>query len=258
MEQSQQAHQVLSVLVIVADPTIEALAGELIGFAGYRPIFDARVGAAGESLRMWRPAAVMLDISLPKPIVYACIAAAVEVGALTVLVSSTDGSEDIAALAKATNSSHFELPGGPKALRRLLDGLLQAPPHPRVVIQIPERLQAERETRSVHPAICAALASVARAEATIARSMAAQIANRMLRDLRDDLVSETTSGRNALRAAVTDYARILKRANVTEVTALDRLRSTLIDCSTIVAARGVAEQLLDDSQDWARAVYRAA
>ena len=71
---------VADVLVIAADSNIESLVGELVAFAGHRPVYDVTVGAAGESVRRARPHIALVDTALPLPVVQACFAAAAESG----------------------------------------------------------------------------------------------------------------------------------------------------------------------------------
>src|SRR5688572_19945503 len=78
MTKSAEATPPPSVLVIAANDNIEALAGELVAFAGYRPSFDATNGAAGESIRRTRPDVALLDTALPPDVVRSCVDAADE------------------------------------------------------------------------------------------------------------------------------------------------------------------------------------
>src|SRR5436305_7503817 len=85
IDQIEPQSNVPSVLVIAIDPNIESLLGELVAFAGYRPLYDVTAGAAGESIRRVRPDITLLDTALPPAIVEACLGAADEVGSRPVL-----------------------------------------------------------------------------------------------------------------------------------------------------------------------------
>lgn len=108
------------VLVIAADRGIESRVGDAVTFAGHRPIYDATVGAAGESIRRIRPDVTVLDMSLPRPVIKACLGAADEVGARPVLLRSTGDGRD--AGEAATGARFFvDLRAGPEPLARVLD-----------------------------------------------------------------------------------------------------------------------------------------
>ena len=54
---------------------IEALLGELVVFAGHRPVFDTTAGAAGEAVRRIRPAIAIIDGWLRLRLLYSLSAA---------------------------------------------------------------------------------------------------------------------------------------------------------------------------------------
>ncbi|MGH7679893.1 MAG: hypothetical protein ACRENU_15590 [Gemmatimonadaceae bacterium] len=252
MSASTEPHGIVaSVLVIAADPVIEALVGELVAFAGYRPVFDPAAGAAGEAIRRVRPDVVLLDTSLTRSMMMGCLLASEEVGTRPILMSSSVTASELKAQADARSVPFFVLPGGPLPLGSLIDRTLGQQPH-RLVITVPE------EPRSVHPAICAALASVGRARMLV---LHAQVAVAQSRLLYDEMITETKAARQsaaALKAAVVDYARQLRAANVTEERSLALVRDALFDCASIVGAEEAMATLLDESADWTREVYRAA
>jgi chemotaxis response regulator CheB len=129
---------VSSVLVIAADPIIETLIGELVELAGRHAIYDATAGAAGESIRRIRPDVVVIDTSLPTPVIRACLGAADEVQTRPILVSSTASESELAQQATAERRLYFPLPGGPKSFARILEtALLEKPTRPRVDVPLP-------------------------------------------------------------------------------------------------------------------------
>jgi hypothetical protein len=243
-----------SVLVIAADPGIEALAGELVAFAGYRPIFDVTSGAAGESLRRLRPDVVLVDTALPMQVTRACTGAAAETGASVVLMSSTASADELAGNASAEHCLHFVLPGGPRQLGAVIERALDQ----RRVGHATRRRSAAPIPGSVHPALCAALANVARARVLGARATMVRVDAQVLRAVRADIVEETRRTRDALRAAVADYARQLRRAEVSEDEALIQVQDTIAECASFVGARSEVEDLLSDAEAWIRSAYRAA
>jgi len=244
------------VLVIAADTNIEALVGELVAFAGYRPIYDVTMGAAGESIRRARPAVALIDTALPSSTVRACIGAAEDNDAHIVLMSSTASANELADQATSERALHFALPGGPKQLRFVLDRAIELKG-----AHVTER-RAEQVRRalpgSVHPSICAALASVARARLLTARSFEAKAENRQLRGVASELRSDSDRNRSALWAAVADYAQQLKQARLDESEAVVRIRDMISDCAFAVGAEADVDAILTESERWAREVFRAA
>lgn len=235
-EPTEPRRTVVSVLVIVADPNIEALVGELVAYAGHRPVYDATAGAAGDSIRRVRPDVAIVDIALPLSVVQACLGAADEVGAPTVLVSSSDSAVDLERQARSTHRLYFALPGGPKPLAIVLDrALASRAAQPEITVASTVR---SNQNLSIEPALCAALASIARAT---------------LHAKRTDRRSQA-----ALRAAVTDYARQLSAANVPIDRVVRLVHDVVVDCASVVGAESAMPVLLLESEDWARRAYLAA
>ena len=227
---------VASVLVITADSNIESLLGELVAFAGYRPMYDATMGAAGESVRRARPDVVLIDTALPQVVVDACLGAAAEIGSRSVLMSSTASDLELEAQAAARGVLCFLLPGGPKPLANILARALDhQSSRPQIVL--PEH-RSELANASVHPALCAALASLART------SMLARASDRR--------------SHAALRAAVTDYAKQLKAADIPIDRAAALVCDAVRDCATVVGAEGKMMTFLLESEDWARQAYQTS
>jgi len=248
--QTETQRSVASVLVIVQNSSIEALLGELIAFAGYRPLFDVTAGAAGESVRRFRPDVTLLDTGLRPSVVTACLGACTEVGSALVLMSSNNASADeLAAQASALGCLSFALPAGPKPLARTIE-LALAGRSSGPVITVPMRRQ-----HPVHPALRAALSAVARARA-LALHIAATGRVALPGDGASEALGET--GVRALRAAVTDYTRQLKSERVPVDGILRRVQDAIADCAIVVGAEAAIPKLLLESDSWARAAYHAA
>ena len=115
---------VARVLVIAADPNIEALIGQLLAHAGHIPAYDASLGAAGETIRRTRPDVVLLDTELPRAVVTSCRSAAVEAGTSVILTSSAASEAELAAEAHRGDCAYFALPGAPPTLRKVVDDAL--------------------------------------------------------------------------------------------------------------------------------------
>lgn len=251
---TEPRHDIASVLVIAADPNIESLVGELVAFAGHRPLYDVTAGAAGESVRRARPDVTMVDTALDKEVVRACLSAADEVGSRPVLMSSTASSAELLEEARAKGCLFFPLPGGPKPLERLLQQAIgeKAPRVPDVGLA-----RSYGTHGSVHPALCAALARVSRARAIQLRSAYAQRGGKD-RSAESDETSETQRSVAALRAAVTDYSRQLFVAHVTEESALRSVRDAVSDCAAIVGADLGTSAIQRECEMWTRQVFVGA
>jgi hypothetical protein len=231
--------------------------GELVAFAGHRPVYDVTAGAAGESVRRVRPTVTLLDTSLDPAVVRACLRAADEVGSRPVLMSSTASDSELSEEARSEGCLYFPLPGGPKPLSRILERAI-ADRSERVVDILPQAVRKVRLQGSVHPALCAALASVARARAIATNTGKGETAADRLRPMRDHVPRGMTRSDSALRAAVTDYTLQLKAGNIPEEEALVVVRDAIQDCSVIVGANATMSAVLEESESWARQVYRAS
>lgn len=224
---------VATVLVISRDPNIEALVGELVAFAGHRPIYDVMIGARGESICRSQPDVVLLDMALWPTVIKACLGAADEVGSAAVLMSSTESKDELADHARARGRLYFPLPSGPKPLARILErAMARTSDRP---VALPLAMEND-VVGSVDPAFRAALARVASAR----------------------VGSDSTHGLRALRAAITDYARQLKAASLPVDDALELVRHQIRDCADAVGAENSMSGLLRDSDVWARQAYNGA
>ena len=89
----------------------------------------------------------------------------------------------------------------------------------------------------------------------------AQVAIAQNRMLRSEMAAEKQAARQssaALKAAVVDYARQLRDADVPEEKSLALVRDALSSCAAIVGAEDAMATLLVESADWTREVYQAA
>jgi hypothetical protein len=211
------------------------------------------LGAAGESIRRTRPDAVLLDSTLPPPVVRSCKNAADETGARVILTSSSSSRNELASEADGAHCTYFALPGGATELGAIIERALddrRAPPS--LELDLPHDAGA-----TIHPALCAALASVARARVIAVR---AQVVVKQSQHIRALLVDNpaTRTHLDALRAAVSDYARQLRSSSISESDAIRRIRSAVTACAAVVGAEAVVPEVLRDSEDWARDAYRAA
>jgi hypothetical protein len=251
-ESTEPGRIVASVLVIAADPNIESLLGQLVAFAGHRPVFDVTVGAAGESIRRTRPEITILDTSLPSPVVDACLSAADEVGSRPVLTSSTASMGELVDQAQNRHHLYFALPGGPAPLTRVLERAMAERRSRPVDVPPIRRLH---ETGSVNTALCAALSSVARARALTLHAENSVRDERPVRGAIVDALAETRRSYAALRAAVADYTTQLKAQAVPVDEALAIVRNAISDCATVVGAESAMATVLPESERWTREGY---
>jgi hypothetical protein len=254
---TRTATYVASVLVIAADPNIESLVGELVAFAGHRPMYDVTAGAAGESVRRIRPDVTMLDTSLSRSVVQACLSAADEVGSQPVLMSSTASTSELVAEARANSCLYFALPGGPRPLADIVDRAVHERAAP-TVTALPERPRTERAPGSIHPALCAALASIARGRSLASHEDAIHPENARFRSETVGAADMTRTSLAALRAAVTDYARQLRAADLGIDDVLSIIHDAIADCATAVGAEVAMPALLLESEEWTRKAFSAA
>jgi CheY-like chemotaxis protein len=241
-----------SVLCIASDPDIDELLGELIAFAGHRPICDVTGGAAGESVRRARPDIVMLDIALPAPVVVSCLEAAAEVGSPVVATSTIDSAGELEAHAARLGVVHFQLPGGPIALDAVIGVAIAA----RRCLGTP--VPWDRRPAPVSPAFCAALASFARARTLLYRTSSGRGASSTLRMDASCARLAARRSRKALRAAVTDYVHELQLANLPPLEIVAEVRAVVSDSAAIVGAEATLPSLLDESDLWVREACDAA
>lgn len=255
----RRAAEATTVLVIAAEPEIEALLGELVVFAGHRPVFDTTAGAAGEAVRRIRPAIAIIDGDLGEAVTRACVTASAEADAIPILVSSTASERELAALAACQQCASYPLPGSPVALRRLMERLLDD--QPRSVPAVPPEFRALAPSTAshsaVHPAICAAIMSIAHAEIVNRRARSAVHATRLLRAEMRKSLAQARQERDRLRAAIADYAGQLRTDNIPRETAVELVRVTLADCATRIGASAALDYLMDETRHWALEAYDA-
>ena len=242
-------------LVIAADPNIASLCGELVAFAGHRPRHDFTNGVAGESVRIQRPDIALIDAALDCVVVDACVAACDEVRARPVLTSSTSADGELLDQAQTRGCIPFPLPGRPQRLGFILDRIMwmQTRPAAPVIPPAPWRVQ-----KPLHPAFCAAIARMARARSLSLRAQQVVVMHRFARNELHQSLEAVRRSRDALRAAVHDYAKELRRENLPEDRMLQMMRETLTECAGIVGAETALEPLGDEWREWAIEGYWAA
>jgi hypothetical protein len=252
---ARRALTVASVLVVAIDPNIESLLGEFLALSGHRPVVDSTLGAAGESVRRSRPDVCLLDNWLSPPVLDLCLEASDEVGAPAILISSTESDVELAEAARKRHCLHFSLRDGAKHLADVLERALAAK---RASAKFaPPTSYCTQETSPVHPALCAAIANVARARALTRRASVAMAENRQFRDEGATLLAEARRSRDGLRAAVADYAAHLKAIAIPVDRVVEMVTTALTDCAFVVGAEECAALVAADSRQWALEAYQA-
>lgn len=242
---------IASVLVVAADPNIASLCGELVAYAGHRPTHDFTNGVAGESVRRERPDVAIIDAALDCGVVDACVDACDEVRARPVLISSTANEPELIDQAQTRGCIPFPLPGRPQSLRYILDRLIQTKRRARGPVF------EWRSPRSVHPAFCAAIASMARARAIVAHAHQVVAITRFSRVEMHESLDRLRRSRDVLSAAVRDYATQLQEERIPETRMLEHVAATLSECAAIVGAEAAIEPLEGEWRAWALEAYRA-
>ena len=246
----QQQADIASVLVIAADPNIASLIGELVAFAGHRPEHDVTSGAAGEAIRRSRPNVSIIDASLPRPVVDSCVDACDEVRARPILTSSGASESELLDEARDRGCIPFALPGTPLKLGDTLDRIMRISARPPV--------EAVRRDQLVHPAFCAAIAGIERARSLTQQMQIAVGEMRLRRNEARESLDNLRRSRNALRAAVADYASHLRRRDVRQDRMLLLVGETLSECASIVDGQSVVDSLDGEWRAWAIEAFLAA
>lgn len=246
----QQQSEVASVLIIAADPNVGSLLGELVAFAGHCPKHDFTDGAAGECVRRARPDMVLIDASLPAPVVDSCVDACDEVFARPVLTSSTANEMELLDQAHVRGCIPFSLPARPAYLRTIIEGVLKT--------RLKAPLLPQVRRASVSPSFCAAISGMSRARHMMARAGSLRAEVRAARSEMFTLLEDVRRNREMLRAGVRDFAVQLRQ----EAVASDEMIATVAEsihlCADIVGGTDVLSSIEDDWRVWAMEAYEAA
>lgn len=248
----QQQSEVASVLIVAADPNIGSLLGELVAFAGHCPKHDFTDGAAGESVRLARPHMVIVDASLPAPVVDSCVEACDEVFARPVLTSSTANEMELLDQAQVRGCIPFSLPARPAYLRTIIEGVLKTRP------KVPVLLLPQVRRASVYPSFCAAISGMSRAKHMMARAQSARPEVRAARSEVHTLLEDVRRNREMLRAAVRDLALQLRQQELGVDEMIASMAESIHLCADIVGGADALSSVEQEWRDWAMEAYRAA
>lgn len=246
----QQESSVASVLIVAADPNIGSLLGELVAFAGHSPKHDFTDGAAGEFVRLSRPDMVVIDASLPAPVVNSCVEACDEVFARPLLTSSTANEMELLDEAHSRGCIPFPLPARPAHLRMIIEGVLRTRPRRPLLPQV--------RRASVHPSFCAAISGIARARHMMARAQSSRQEVRAARSELHTLLEDVRRNREMLRAAVRDLAVQLRNNRITEDEMIATIAESIHLCADIVGGNEAMRSIEHEWRGWAIDSYRAA
>ena len=246
----QQQSSVASVLIVAADPNVGSLLGELVAFAGHSPKHDFTDGAAGEFVRLSRPDMVVIDSSLPVPVVDSCVEACDEVFARPILTSSTANEMELLDEAQTRGCIPFSLPGRPAQLRTIIEGVLRT--RPRQPLLPPVR------RAHFNPSFCAAISGMARARHMMDRAHSTRQEVRAARSDMHTLLEDVRRNREMLRASVRDFAAQLRRGGVPEEEMIATVAESMHLCADIVGGSDAIVSIEREWQHWARDAFRAA
>jgi hypothetical protein len=238
-------------LVVASDPLIEALMGDLVGFAGHQPFCctpRCALGALGE----WNPDVVLLDASLPCATLSTYEQAVKDRGVALVYFASTMSASEIRIFANQHDAGWFALPNGPKVLARVLDRAI-----PIAVTREPGLAdRAHRE--GPHPAISQAMRTVAHARALAEQTQLLRDVNRELRDDQFRIMEACRESRAALRRAVREYSRDLRDRGISAEHARADVRAAINEHAAEWSAADELDALTRDADAWCTEVYAAA
>jgi CheY-like chemotaxis protein len=245
----QQQTSVASVLIVARSPNVGSLLGELIAFAGHSPKYDFTDGAAGEFVRLSRPDMVVIDASLPGPVVDSCIEACDEVFARPILTSSTATELELLDQAHTRGCIPFSLPARPAQLRTIIEGVLRTRPRKPLLPSV--------RRASIHPSFCAAISGIARARHMMSRAQSRLQEVRVARSNMHTLLEDVRRNREMLRAAVRDLAVQLCRAGVAEEEMIATVAESMHLCADIVGGNDAITSIEREWRDWAIDAFRA-
>ena len=246
----QQQSSIASVLIVAANPNVGSLLGELVAFAGHSPKHDFTDGAAGDFVRLARPDMVVIDASLPAPVVDSCVEACDEVFARPVLTSSTANEMELLDEAHTRGCIPFSLPARPAQLRTIIEGVLRT--RPRQPLLPPVR------RASIHPSFCAAISGIARARHMMHRAQSPVQQVRAARSDMHTLLEDVRRNREMLRAAVRDLAVQLRRSDVVEEEMIATVAESMHLCADIVGGNDAITSIEREWRGWALDAYRVA
>jgi CheY-like chemotaxis protein len=246
----QQQSSIASVLIVAANPNVGSLLGELVAFAGHSPKHDFTDGAAGDFVRLSRPDMVVIDASLPAPVVDACVEACDEVFARPVLTSSTRSEMELLDQAHTRGCIPFTLPARPAQLRTIIEGVLKTRP------RLPLLPQVRRA--SIHPSFCAAISGIARARHMMNRAHSPVQHVRAARSDMHTVLEDVRRNREMLRAAVRDLAVQLRGSDVAEEEMIATVAESMHLCADIVGGNEAIASIEREWRDWALDAYRVA
>ena len=237
-------------LIVAADPNVGSLLGELVAFAGHSPKHDFTDGAGGDFVRLARPDMVVIDASLPGPVVDSCVEACDEVFARPVLTSSTANEMELLDQAHSRGCIPFSLPARPAYLRTIIEGVLKTRPRGPLLPQV--------HRRAAHPSFCAAISGIARARHMMSRANSARQEVRAARSDMHTLLEDVRRNREMLRAAVRDVAVQMRQQDVAADEMIATIAESMHLCADIVGGHDAITSVEQEWRGWAIDAYRAA
>jgi hypothetical protein len=117
-----------AVLILPHDAAIGALMSELVGLAGYLPVFARADESLTQAVRRIRPAIVLVDCDHEWAFSDPMRAAIAESGGRVVLFSGGRSETELRQHAAAAHVGYFSLPNGPRRLAVVLAEAVSRPP----------------------------------------------------------------------------------------------------------------------------------
>jgi DNA-binding response OmpR family regulator len=234
---------VTAILILANDPDIEALLGDLVVFAGHRPVFRRDDETTMDALHRRPVSVVLIDTALPVRVVDGCDHAARESAIPIVFVGSEMSEAEVRSFAEARHASHFALPNGPRLLAAVIEGSLRG---------------TTRRDLMPPQELAAAFQAVARARrlGTLAHDLVAE--NRLLREERDLLLDGARRSRDVMRTVVFEYLTHLRQEGISRHRAAMLVADAIRENAEAVAMPELLVTAERDAQEWVKEVYCAA
>lgn len=231
-----------TVLVAADSAAIEALAADLVSFAGFQPVLVPADSTPTGVVNRGGIDLVLLDGALPTREVEPCVAAARERMIAVVFFSGTMSESEVRDFAIRHGAPYFALPNGPRLLHRVLATAISGS---RGWAQTPVPSEIAMATRAV-----------ARARGAMVAPTVVDGA-RPLREDRDALLAGVRARRDELREAVLTYSESLRSAGLSRSRAVEVVSDVMRESAFDADAPALLATLDADARQWVDEVYRA-
>ncbi|HEX7020698.1 MAG TPA: hypothetical protein VF159_11835 [Gemmatimonadaceae bacterium] len=244
MQNDLMRPSVPTVLVAADSAAIEALAADLVSFAGFRPVLVPADSTPTTVVNRGGIDLVLLDGALPPRCVEPCVAAARERRIAVVFFSGTMSESEVRDFALRHGAPYFALPNGPRLLHRVLATAISGS---RGWAQTPVPSEIAMATRAV-----------ARARGALVSTAPTVVdPTRRPPEDRDALLAGVRARRDELREAVLTYSESLRSAGLSRSRAVEVVSDVMRESAFDADAPALLATLDADARQWVDEVYRA-